>query len=181
MDPLALTAEDLAKPDEELGKWLVSRWLVHQARKRGIPIDNIPEDWAASIIEASAGMDSENVENAALESMFRKACSGDFAAAGRMLRVYVHKGAETVVKDKYAGKAIRQAVGSRKGGDRSKQTRSGPTSKRAKIEKALDEYRGAEGARVATVARKTQSTPQYVRKVIEALAAGDDPPKETGN
>lgn len=107
---------NLSKSDVELGKWLVASWLGYQAEKAGISPSSIPDEWAASLIEASAEMDSDSVENAALESAFRKGCSGDFEAAGRMLRAYLWGGAESMANEQMAKVGRAHRVGNLKGG-----------------------------------------------------------------
>lgn len=107
---------DLSKSDEELGKWLVAAWLGYQAEKAGIALESIPPDWATALIEASAKMDSDSVENAALESAFRKGCSGDYEAAGRMLRGYLWNGAKSMADEGMAQVARSLRVGNRTGG-----------------------------------------------------------------
>ncbi|MFC5583339.1 hypothetical protein [Rhodanobacter terrae] len=111
-----LSAEDLKQPDEKLGWWLVSTWIGHHAQRAGFALDAIPPEWATRLVEETAKMDSESVANAPLESAFRKACGGDMAAAGRMLRAYVHSGAVAMVNEKYAAVGIKQTVGRKKGG-----------------------------------------------------------------
>lgn len=120
MDSLQLSGTELVKlSDYDLGMWLVASWLAFQAEKAGIARNAISKEWALGIVEASAAMDSDSVENAALESMFRKACGGDPWAAGRMLRSYLWDGAETMVVEKYADAGIKQARGRMKGGKKS--------------------------------------------------------------
>ncbi|MBW8366796.1 MAG: hypothetical protein K0M70_02930 [Arenimonas sp.] len=168
MEPLSQI--DLDNSDEELGRWLAVTWLGYQAEKAGIPIDQIPEDWAASVVEASSQIDSENMKNAGLESAFRKAFSGEYESAGRMLRSYVLAGAHTQVLEKYAERGIAQTIGGRKGAEKSKAARRGAESKRAAILDAARNYTGPEAAKVRTIARKTGATAQYIRKVL-----GDKP------
>lgn len=81
-----------SQPDEKLGWWLVAAWIGFQADKAGIPRGSIPHGWTEGLIRESANMDSDSVENASLESAFRKACNGDMATAGRMLRGIVEAG-----------------------------------------------------------------------------------------
>lgn len=166
-----LSASDLEKSDEDLGRWLVKTGLGYQAQKAGIPFDKISDEWATLIVEEMSKIDSDNLENAGLESAFRKACSGDYEAAGRMLRSYVLSGAHTLVLEKYAERGIAQTLGGHKGAEKSKAARRGTDSKRAAILEASQKYTGPEAARVQTIARKTGATAQYVRKVLGASTA----------
>lgn len=106
---------DLSKTDDEIGQWMVAAWVGMQAEKAGIPLSRIPEVWATSLVAETAKMDSDSVENAALESAFRKACSGDYEVAGRMLREYVMAGAEDLAKDRLVGESLPILRGRRKG------------------------------------------------------------------
>ena len=116
MDLPSLSAEQLQQSDEDLGWWLLSTWIGYQAQKAGVPLDAIPSDWAAQLVEATGRMDSDSVTSAPLESMFRKACAGNFDVAGRMLRNYVRQGGETLVAQQYASIGIAHAVGRKRGG-----------------------------------------------------------------
>ncbi|MFA5901402.1 MAG: hypothetical protein WC829_20050 [Hyphomicrobium sp.] len=120
MDFLQLPGDELVKlSDDDLGLWLVTSWLAFHADKAGIARSAISEEWATAIITASVDMDSDSVENASLESMFRKACAGDLPAAGRMLRAYLFAGARAMVGDKYADIGIKHTMGRKKSGDNS--------------------------------------------------------------
>lgn len=119
-----LGTADLSKSDRELGEWLVASWLGFQAEKAGIPVGNIPLEWATSIIEVSSNMDSDSVENAVLESVFRKACNGDYETAGRMLRAHMHDGAFSIVVEQYAQDGLMVRAGRRKGGKRTGASKS---------------------------------------------------------
>ena len=57
------------------------------------------------------------------------------------------------------------------GGTASAGVRRGPESTRAKIEKALAEYKGDEQARVTTVARRAKASERYVRRVLRERRA----------
>jgi len=116
MTPLSL--EDLQRPDEELGIYLVNTWIGFQAERAGFSLDAIPDEWADALLAASVKMDSNLFENAASEAMFRKACAGDFAAAGSMLRGYQKYVARAMVNEKYAAVGIKQTVGRKKGGQK---------------------------------------------------------------
>lgn len=111
-DPVlkSLGPVDLAKDDEEIGQWLVAAWVGYKAKKAGYALDSIPKEWATALIKKTAEMDSENVGKAALESAFRKACKGDYAAAGRMLRGLKTNEAEWVVARKFADETLRGRV-----------------------------------------------------------------------
>lgn len=124
VDFLQLPGEELVKlPDEDLGQWLVTAWLAFQADKAGIDRSAIPREWATQLVEKSSKMDSDSVANSSLESMFRKACAGDVASAGRMLRTYLISRAEAVVRDKYAGIGIEHAKGRKRGGKKTANAR----------------------------------------------------------
>jgi hypothetical protein len=114
MTPLSL--EDLQRPDEELGIYLVNTWIGFQADIAGFSLDAIPDEWADTLLAASVKMDSNLFENAASEAMYRKACAGDFEAAGGMLRGYLKYDARAMVNEKYALIGIKLRRGNKKGG-----------------------------------------------------------------
>lgn len=124
-----MSADDFAKSDEELGKWLLATWLGYHAEKSGIPLNAIPESWAAGIVKATAAIDSDNMKNAPLESAFRKAAKGDFAGAGKMLRASMWKDARDTVAAKYTPIGIKQTKLRREGGDESGRVRSEKATK----------------------------------------------------
>jgi len=103
-----LSDADLDKPDDELGHWLFETWCAYHAEQHGVPLDAVSDEWIAVIRAKSLEMDSDSTENAPIESAFRKAAKGDFAAAGRMLRDYVLSGAYARVAKKYAPIGIEQ-------------------------------------------------------------------------
>ena len=110
------SAEDLEQTDEQLGWQLVATWVGHHAIKAGFNPHEIPPQWAEKLIAETAKMDSDSVSNAALESMFRKACAGDMTTAGKMLRDYLQRGAQEMVNQKYANIGISKAMGNKRGG-----------------------------------------------------------------
>ncbi len=103
-----LSDADLDKPDDELGHWLFETWCAYHAEQHGVPLDAVSDEWIALIRAKSLEMDSDSVQNAPLESAFRKAAKGDFAAAGKMLRHYMLSGARAMVDEKYASIGIEQ-------------------------------------------------------------------------
>lgn len=110
--------------DEELGQWLFETWCVYQVEERGIPLEAITDDWIALIQSKTIEIDSDNADNAALESAFRKAAKGDFAAAGKVLRADMVNRAHTKVADKYASFGIKQTQLKMQGGRASGKARA---------------------------------------------------------
>jgi hypothetical protein len=107
------------QPDEDIGWWLIATWMGHQAQKEGFALNAIPEEWAIRLIERTAVIDTDSISNAPLESAFRKACAGDMATAGRMLRDYCLQGAREIVNAKYAVIGIKGAIGRKTGNEKS--------------------------------------------------------------
>ena len=166
-----LSAEDLQQSDEELGWWLVSTWIGHHAQRAGFVLDSIPPEWAARLVEETAKMDSESVVNAPLESAFRKGCKGDMAAAGRMLRTYLHSRAAGLVNAKYAAVGIKQAVGRKKGGKKAavKKKAKAATWHAPCVRKATALLQqGKAGHELAGIlAPQFKVTPQTIRSVLK--------------
>jgi len=160
----------LAKPDEEIGQWLVATWVGHKAEEAGIPLDDIPREWAIALIKKTAEVDSENVENAALESVFRKACKGDYASAGRMLRGLMIDGVVRISSENLADEALRYRAKKHQGSKR------GAASNKAKAEpwhaecqKAAKDLlaSGREKRELAGIlSRRFGKTPTQIRTVL---------------
>jgi hypothetical protein len=119
-----MTDDDFNKSDEELGQWLFESWCAYQAEKRGMPLEEVNEDWIAFIQSKTIEMDSDNADNAPLESAFRKAAKGNFAAAGKVLRSYMLNSAHAMVADKYASIGIKQTHLKMQGGRASGKARA---------------------------------------------------------
>lgn len=71
---------------------------------------------------------------------------------------------EAVEREIKAGAKSR--AGGRKGALSSAATRSGPISKQAKVLAENKIYRGAEAARIATIAKRAGATPRYARMIL---------------
>ena len=119
-----MTEADLDKPDAELGQWLFETWCTYQAERRGIALEAITDDWIALIQSQTIEIDSDDADNAPLESAFRKAAKGDFEAAGKMLRAYMLNSAHAIVTEKYASIGIKQTQLKMQGGRASGKARA---------------------------------------------------------
>jgi hypothetical protein len=89
MKPIPFERDVLEQTDEELGKTLVAYWLSILAHRAGIEDQAALKDFAVNVVKRTADMDGDSVEFAALESIYRKACWGEYAVAGRMFRDFV--------------------------------------------------------------------------------------------
>jgi hypothetical protein len=94
--------------------------------------------------------------------------AGKASAAAFAAMLAIHNAWRAEVDE---GKAIIDAgIGTKRGGAKggagSAKKRSGPQSKRAKIEHLLAEYTGTDKAGIATVAKRAGATEAYVRMVI---------------
>ncbi|MEW9570542.1 hypothetical protein ABQJ54_02120 [Rhodanobacter sp. Si-c] len=157
MDVIPLTTVDLSNTDEELGWWLVATWVGHHALKAGYQLNEIPPAWAERLIEDTGKLDSDSVRNAALESMFRKACAGHMETAGKMLREHLRLCAVEIAKEKAA--------------------RTG-----AKVRKPFAEHNRERGLASATAAATWQAQaaalwamPQHANKTSSDIARLIDP------
>ena len=119
-----MTAADFNKSDEELGQWLFETWCAYHAEEHGIPLESVTDDWIALIRSKTIEIDTDNADNAPLESAFRKAAKGDFAAAGKLLRAYMLNSAHGIVADKYASIGIKQTQLKMQGGRASGKARA---------------------------------------------------------
>lgn len=176
-----LSAEMLQQStDEYLGTWLVATWTVFQAEKAGIPTDAIPRDWAEQCTETSAKMDSASIGNATLESMFRKAFSGNFTTAGRMLREYYAARAHAALLAKYAPAGIKQAAGRKKAGMKSgalkKETANAVHKKWVSDAQKLVASGKDPRNLTSIIAERTGATSSAIRPVLQA--AGIVPKKK---
>lgn len=117
MNPrLPLSDDWQQETDEALGRWLVAAWVGHQADKAGISRGALTPEWANRIIVATLADEVDSAEDAALDNAIRKACNGQYARAGAMLREIVEGGAKGLVVTKYARIGINVAVGRKRGG-----------------------------------------------------------------
>jgi hypothetical protein len=123
MEPMRFERNVLDQTDEELGVTLVAYWVSINANRAGIKGQEIPDEFAAWLIRDTARRDGESVEFAALQSIYRKACSGDFAAAGCMFREWVESNERYFDLEGHAQVGIRVAEGRKTGGRKSGITR----------------------------------------------------------
>lgn len=114
-----MTLEDFNLSDEELGRWLFDTWCAHQAEKYGVPLEEVTDEDIEFIRSRTMEVDSNTVENAALESIFRKAARGRFADAGKMLRAYMIDSALAQLAEKYAPIGVQQTALRMRGGQAS--------------------------------------------------------------
>lgn len=122
VDFLQLPGNELLNlSDDDLGEWLITAWIGSHAQQAGfVPGAVTPDDamrfteLAKRLIEETAKVDSESVANAPLESVFRKAFKGDFAAAGRMYRTLLLNRTDAAVKAKFAARDLSRQQGTRK-------------------------------------------------------------------
>lgn len=107
-----LTADDLDRPDDELGKHLLALFVSAEAEKCGVPIDSIPAEFAAAVIEKVLYIEAEYERHSSLEKALRKAASADFSTAGRLLKDNIRANAKNLAT---ANQLIRQVELRRKG------------------------------------------------------------------
>jgi hypothetical protein len=125
---LPMTAEDFAKSDEELGRWLFDTWCAYQAETHGVALDEASDEWVALIRTKTLEMDTDKVENVPLESAVRKAARGKFGEAGKMLRAHMLNSAHAQLAEKYAPLGIEQTIVRKRGGHASAKTRGAKAS-----------------------------------------------------
>jgi hypothetical protein len=123
-----MTIEDFAKSDEELGRWLFDSWCTYQAEAHGVALEHASDEWVAFIRTKTLEMDTDKVEDVALESAIRKAARGRFGEAGKMLRDLMFNGAHAEVAKKYAPIGIGQTIVRQRGGHSSAKTRGAKAS-----------------------------------------------------
>lgn len=149
--------------------------LLQHAEKAGIPLVAIPDDWAQRVIEATASLDTERVELAALESAFRKACRGDFEAAGRMLRTYVMAEAHRRAASNLAVEAAVTRAGKRVGARRAAKTNQEKAARwqAACLQAAAEMRRSGRAERdlAGILAVRFQKTPTTIRNLLKKAKA----------
>lgn len=168
---LALPANWMELSDEELGDSILPAWLAFQAEKAGMPHEARTQTWARQLIAATAAIDSDSVPHAPLESMIRKACRGDFAKAGKMLREIMLARAERIVADKYAPAGIKQAVGRKRAGRKtaakSKAVAASEHAKWADLARTLIADGTAPHNVASIVARRVGASPRTIRNALQ--------------
>lgn len=87
----------LKMPDDELGGLLLGYFIAVQADDAGIPIDQIPQEFAERVRQHVLTAESRTARNAAVALALHKAASGDFATAGKLLREHMGSGAADIV------------------------------------------------------------------------------------
>jgi hypothetical protein len=83
-------------PDDELGKTLLTCFLVEQAAAVGIDADRITPEFAERVRRHILTLETDQPQNAALEKALHKAASGEFVLAGGMLKKILLGGAITL-------------------------------------------------------------------------------------
>jgi len=82
--------------DYELGGLLLGYFSAFQADRLGIPPDHLrelDEESSKQFLQYIEGLECDTAADAALEKAMRKAVSGDFETAGRLLREHMLNGA----------------------------------------------------------------------------------------
>lgn len=123
MEPMRFERDVLDQTDEELGASLIAYWLSINAVRAGINGPEVPKEFAVTLIDETAKRDGGSVEFAALQSIYRKACRGHLAAAGRMFREWVEHNERQFDLQKHAEASLRLAEGRKKGGKKGGETR----------------------------------------------------------
>ncbi|BAN35023.1 hypothetical protein SCD_n01194 [Sulfuricella denitrificans skB26] len=103
MPPLPDNVLDM--PDYELGGLLLGWFIAVQADDLGIPfeqINQIPEHFAEQVRKRVLTIETDTVENFAVEKALHKAASGDFETAGRFIREHMISGGVSIVSMKFA-------------------------------------------------------------------------------
>jgi hypothetical protein len=80
----------LKMADDELGGLLLGYFIAVQADDAGIPIDQIPDEFAERVRQHVLTAESRTARNAAVEKALHKAAQGDFEFAGRLLREHMN-------------------------------------------------------------------------------------------
>lgn len=171
MEPMPFERNILDQSDEELGVSLIAYWLNINATRAGIEGPEAPRDFATWLIDETARRDGESVEFAALQSIYRKACSGEFAAAGRMFREWVEHNEHQFDLAEHAEAGIRLVEGRKKGGKKSGETRRAEAKPwhAECVAEARRMLRGGTGEHTlaSTLARRFRVTPRRVRTVLQ--------------
>jgi hypothetical protein len=101
-------------PADELGKRLLWVCIREEAQQLGIPTCSIPDDFIQSYKEMVQASEAEAAEDAAFEKALHKAASGDFEAAGRLIREHLINGA---VAEKFIPIGIEKSKQAKEFGD----------------------------------------------------------------
>jgi hypothetical protein len=79
--------------DADLARYVMGYLIASEAEESGIPLNEIPHDFATRVVHAALTAEADTARGAALEKALRKAASGDLASAGKLLREYLSEGA----------------------------------------------------------------------------------------
>lgn len=171
MEPMPFERNVLDQTDEELGVTLIAYWISINAIRAGIEGPDIPREFAVWLIEETASMESDSVEFAALQNIYRKACSGNLAAAGHMFRELVERNERQFDVEDLAEASIRLVEGRKKGGKKSAETRRSEAKPWHDGCVAAAKRMLAGGIRkrdlASKLARRFNVTPRQVRNVLQ--------------
>ena len=84
-----LSAEDLNRPDDELGKLLLGWYVFAEAEKRGTRPDEVSEEFTRHVISLVPQIEATAARLTTIEKVLRKAAAGEFTTAGRLLKEHM--------------------------------------------------------------------------------------------
>ena len=143
----------LKMPDDELGGLLLGYFIAVQADDAGIPIDQIPDEFAERVRQHVLTAESRTARNAAVALALHKAASGDFATAGKLLREHMSSGAADMaigmVALKFAPAGIRRLRQAAEFGGKGAKTNKdkGALNRRAVLDAATEILAGRQSKR----------------------------------
>ena len=165
-----LSADDLEKPDSELGRHFGDLFIFAEAANRGMGLDSIPEGFGASLLPALASIEADNARLAPVALALRKYVVGDFEAAGRLIREYLTDGAENLaIAKKFIEQSEKFQKGPKRGGASTKAKRQAwkeYSDRRIMSEVKKLEDAGRDDREIAgIVARKLGFSDRHIRRV----------------
>jgi len=109
--PFALFPKDaLDHSDHELGGMVLGWFIAEQAHLIGLPVDEIPEEFAEAVRQRVLALETNSARNAAVEKCLHRAASGDLEAAGKFLREHMERGAVEIKFVPIGIEKVRQAT-----------------------------------------------------------------------
>ena len=96
--------------DYELGSILIAHFIGAQAEHRGIPLDQVTEEFADQVLQVVLTQEVGTAQNAAIEKALHKAATREYESAGRILRQHMVNNAVAVKFVPIGIKKLKQAA-----------------------------------------------------------------------
>lgn len=162
----------LRLPDSELGYLLLAQFVEAQASKIGLPIEKLSIEFMERVRQHVLTLSADSAKLASVQLALHAVASGDPGRAGRLYRQLLLDGAENMTFRNFTAREMNlRKSRARKGGRRSVESRR-QNSKAQDIERIARRLKRNRVPRKdwrGIIARETNSTPQYVGRVLNKI------------